>query len=105
VRDGLWVTIQAARTSRRSKEEAASIAVTLEPTSPSHRTDLYARAVGLTDREAELLLHLVGGADTRQLADRLFLSQHTVQDHLKSIFAKTGVNTRRLLVARATGVA
>ncbi|MGB7979871.1 MAG: LuxR C-terminal-related transcriptional regulator [Candidatus Nanopelagicales bacterium] len=34
----------------------------------------------------------------------MFLSEHTVQDHLKSIFAKTDVHNRRQLVARATGL-
>jgi DNA-binding CsgD family transcriptional regulator len=33
----------------------------------------------------------------------MFLSGHTVQDHLKSIFAKTGTRTRRTLLSRALG--
>ena len=33
----------------------------------------------------------------------MFLSQHTVQDHLKSIFAKTSVHNRRTLLARVLG--
>jgi DNA-binding CsgD family transcriptional regulator len=69
------------------------------------RQDDVARVVGLSERETELLLHLVGGSDTHALARRLFLSEHTVQDHLKSVFAKTGTNNRRVLVARATGSA
>jgi DNA-binding CsgD family transcriptional regulator len=47
-----------------------------------------------------LLDHLVTGIDTRQIAARMFVSEHTVQDHLKSIFAKIGVRSRRELVAR-----
>lgn len=58
------------------------------------------RWVGLTERESELLHHLVGGSDTRELAQRLYMSEYTVQDHLKSIFAKTGANSRRVLIAR-----
>ena len=103
LRDGLWVTLRAARIDKRSAD-AASIAVSIEPTPPTERAALYARVAGLSERESELLTLLVAGADTRELAKRLFVSEHTVQDHLKSVFAKTGVNNRRVLVARATGL-
>lgn len=62
---------------------------------------LFAMAHGLSTREGELLSHLVTGTDTHELAHRMLLSQQTVQDHLKSIFAKTGVNSRRDLLSRA----
>ena len=96
---GGWVTLRAAR----MPGPPAGIAVSIEPTTPAERTALYARVAGLSEREAELLAHLVGGSDTRELARRLFVSEHTVQDHLKSVFAKTGAANRRVLVARATG--
>jgi hypothetical protein len=35
--------------------------------------------------------------------DIAYISEHTVQDHLKSIFAKTGARTRRVLIARILG--
>ena len=57
----------------------------------------------LTPRETELLDLLVAGADTKAVAEALFMSQHTVQDHLKSIFAKTGARTRRILVGQVAG--
>jgi DNA-binding CsgD family transcriptional regulator len=103
LRDGLWVTLRAARIDKTSAD-AASIAVSIEPTPATERAALYARVAGLSGRECELLTHLVAGADTHELAQRLYLSEHTVQDHLKSVFAKTGVNNRRVLVARATGL-
>ena len=105
VRDGLWVTLRAARMEGSTPVGGAPIAVSIEPTRPSERTSLYARVVGLTGREAELVGHLVGGSDTRELARVLYVSELTVQDHLKSIFAKTGTNSRRVLIARATGTA
>jgi DNA-binding CsgD family transcriptional regulator len=54
-------------------------------------------------RESELLTLLATGADTRELAQRMYLAENTIQDHLKSIFAKTGVRNRRTLLARAIG--
>jgi DNA-binding CsgD family transcriptional regulator len=77
--------------------------VTIEPTPATERSALYGRVLGLTPREAELQGHLATGDDTRALAGRMYLSAHTVQDHLKAVFAKAGVNSRRALVARATG--
>ena len=100
---GVWVTLRAARMVAGSAAGRASIAVTIEPTPPAERTALFARVTGLSERETELLRLLVGGSDTHQLARRLFVSEHTVQDHLKSVFAKTGAGNRRVLVARATG--
>ncbi|HET7718743.1 MAG TPA: helix-turn-helix transcriptional regulator [Acidimicrobiales bacterium] len=98
---GAWLTLRAARIG----DAPADIAVTIETASPAERTDVFARALGLSAREAELLGHLVAGADTHHVAEAMFLSEHTVQDHLKSIFAKSGTRNRRSLIARAAGSA
>jgi hypothetical protein len=39
------------------------------------------------------------GQSTRAISHRLHIAEHTVQDHLKAIFDKTGVRSRRELVA------
>jgi DNA-binding NarL/FixJ family response regulator len=96
---GAWLTLRAARLG----DAAQDIAVTIETSSPAERTEVFARALGLSAREAELLAHLVAGADTRHIAEKMCLSEHTVQDHLKSIFAKSGTRNRRTLIARAAG--
>ena len=103
LRDGVWLTFRAARVEDDLRSAEADIAVSIEVASPGERLDLFARAHALSPRERELLELLVTGADTRTLAEKLFLSEHTVQDHLKSIFAKTGARNRRTLVTRVTG--
>lgn len=97
--DGFWVTLRAARLDGAD----AGIAVTLEETSPLERLDLFVRAFGLSPRERELMTLLATGGGTRDLARRLFLSELTVQDHLKSVFAKTGAANRGQLMSRALG--
>ena len=42
----------------------------------------------------------MAGGSTTEIAARLFVSPHTVQDHLKSVFDKVGVRSRGDLVAR-----
>ena len=98
--EGRWLTFQAARLGSAPEGD---IAVTISPIEPRERLRLFARAHGLTERETDVLECLADGADTRAVAARLFVSEFTVQDHLKAVFDKTGVHTRRILLARARG--
>jgi DNA-binding CsgD family transcriptional regulator len=100
---GVWMTFRAARVETDAPREGQDIAVTIEPTSPAERLLLYCRSHGLSDRETELLGLLVDGRDTKTVASAMFISEHTVQDHLKSIFDKTGARNRRTLLSRVTG--
>ncbi len=97
--DGFWVTLRASRV-----EPSDLIAVTIEPTTSADRLDVFARANGLSSRENELLTLLAQGSDTAAAARRMCLSPHTVQDHLKTVFAKTGTHNRRVLLSHALGV-
>jgi DNA-binding CsgD family transcriptional regulator len=99
--EGPWLTLSAARMT--GAEAAGDIAVGIEAASARDRLDLFSRAHGLTRRESEVMLALPRGLDTRQLASDLFVSENTVQDHLKSIFDKTGTRSRAALLARALG--
>ena len=99
---GTWLTLRAARLDAAT-DPASDIAVSIERATPGERLTVFGRAAGLTGRETELLGHLVAGADTRDTAGRMFVSEYTVQDHLKSVFAKTGTHSRRTLIARVLG--
>ena len=107
--DGFWLTLRAARLAAAENEpgsaasSAAALVVTIEEASAAERLELFGRAFGLSGREYELLGLLATGSDTRAMARHMSLSEHTIQDHLKSIFAKTGVSDRVTLLARALG--
>ena len=49
---------------------------------------------GLTQREAEILALIAQGLTNPEIAERLFLSNHTVKTHISRIFAKTGSRDR-----------
>jgi DNA-binding NarL/FixJ family response regulator len=57
--------------------------------------------VDLTDRELEVLRYLVEGLNNKELAQRLFVSETTVKNHLSNIFAKLEVRDRTQAVLYA----
>ena len=52
-------------------------------------------AQALSARELEVLLLLDQHLGTDEIAKRLFISEHTVRSHVKSLLAKLGVSSRR----------
>ena len=98
--DGRWLRIEAARLEGQTD---AQIAVTLRAATGTETIDLLGRAYALSRRERDVVEALLAGLDTRAVSARLFISPHTVQDHLKSVFRKTGARSRRELVARFSG--
>ena len=54
----------------------------------------------LSARELEVLLLLDDHASTEEIARRLFISEHTVRSHVKSLLKKLGVSSRREALER-----
>ncbi|GIO97417.1 helix-turn-helix transcriptional regulator [Paenibacillus lautus] len=79
-------------------DSLTKLAVTLEPANTTDMLPLISNALGLTERENEVISGILRGLSTKELAQSLFISPYTIQDHLKSIFVKTGVNSRRELI-------
>jgi DNA-binding CsgD family transcriptional regulator len=95
--DGRWVMIEAAPL---EGDGGGKIAVTLRSAAASETFDLLCRGYALSHREREVVAALLAGLDTRTITQRLFMSRHTVQDHLKSVFDKLGIHSRRELLAK-----
>jgi DNA-binding NarL/FixJ family response regulator len=60
-----------------------------------------AEEYGLTNREREILQLLVDGMTMAQMAEQLFISYHTIDTHIRNIYAKLHVRTRGGAVAKA----
>jgi DNA-binding CsgD family transcriptional regulator len=94
--DAGWLAVRGAVLSGDGSDD---VVITLDPAGPQDITPLALAAFGLTSREQEVARLVMRGEGTAAIAGRLHLSPLTVQDHLKSVFAKAGVTSRRELVA------
>lgn len=94
---GCWVTLRAERMTD------SGLAVTIETSTPAERREVFALSHGLSPREREVLGLVAGGADSRTMARTLGLSEHTLNDHVRAVLAKTGSATRQVLLSRIAG--
>ena len=94
---GSWVVLHGATL---VGEGSTRVAVIVESAHPARITPLLMAAYGLTEREQEVTRLVLQGESTAQIAERLVVSPHTVQEHLKHVFEKTGVRSRRDLVGK-----
>jgi DNA-binding CsgD family transcriptional regulator len=76
------------------------VAVMFEVAHPMEVAPLIMQAYHLTKREGEVTHFLLQGCATTEIAAILQITANTVQEHLKAIFAKANVRSRRELTGR-----
>lgn len=59
-----------------------------------HMQEGHSQLESLTEREREVLTYVGGGKTNKEIGQILYISDRTVQGHLKNIYEKLGVNTR-----------
>ena len=95
--EGRWIVLHGASL---VADGARRVAVIVEPADPARISPLLMAAYGLTEREQDVTRLVLRGHFTAQIAADLSVSPHTVQQHLKSVFEKTAVRSRRDLVGK-----
>jgi DNA-binding CsgD family transcriptional regulator len=95
---GYWLVLSASRL--RSEANQGQITVIFEMAQPVEIAPLLLQAYHLTKREGEITQCILRGWSTTEIAAALHISSNTVQDHLKAIFEKVDVRSRRELAGR-----
>jgi DNA-binding CsgD family transcriptional regulator len=95
---GHWLVLHASRLVGPSAQ--AQIAVIFEVARPAEIAPLIVQAYDLSKRESEIMQSVLRGLSTGEMSVTFQISSNTVQDHLKSIFEKVGVHSRRELVGQ-----
>ena len=84
--------LEAFRTVLDIREQGSHVAQRLrECCQPEH--DTVVENYELSDRETEVLLFVAQGCSSKEIADRLHISIHTVNTHRKNITHKTGIKS------------
>ena len=98
-RRGRWLVLHASPLTGPGTNEGGSVALVIEAAKSAEIAPIIIEAYSLTSRERDVLGAIARGSSTAEIAAELFLSPHTVRDHVKAIFEKVGVRSRGELVA------
>jgi DNA-binding CsgD family transcriptional regulator len=98
-RSGRWLTLHASLTEPAPWRPSETVVV-ISPSEPEEVARLNVASYGLTGREEEIVKLVARGLSTREISGALCISEHTVNNHLRSIFEKADVNSRREMVKR-----
>jgi DNA-binding CsgD family transcriptional regulator len=93
---GRWLAVHA---SWLRGADPTQIAIVVEAAEPAEVSSLILAAHGVTGAQARVVALVLRGQSTRQIVAQLGISGNTVQEHLKAVFDKLGVGSRRELVA------
>lgn len=63
----------------------------------------FMRESGLSDREVEICSMVAQGMHNQDIADKLFIAESTVKDHVSRIFEKLGISSRSSIVPKLLG--
>lgn len=94
---GIWLGLKLTR----SHERIVVREVVVPAPTTFERDEGQLAALGITPRELEILEHIAAGLSTREIAERLFVSENTVKTHSSRLFDKLGARRRTQAVQLA----
>jgi len=83
------------------REVHVEVPVVVHAREPFQRNEERVAQLGITPRELEILEAVAAGLSTREIAERLFVSENTVKTHTTRLFGKLDAKRRTQAVQRA----
>lgn len=96
---GGWVSLHASSLQGPVRQ----VAVVLDAATESELSSLLLASLALTPAQTRVAALVLRGLSTREIMTALQISAHTVQEHLRAVFDRLGIGSRRELVAVLTG--
>jgi len=99
--DGTVLSCELMKVEVRESTQRTGVLVVLQPVAALPRLFLEAFCARhrLTPREQEVIDLLLDGLTTAEMASRLGITAHTIRDHLKRVYRKTGARSRSELLS------
>lgn len=98
--EGTWLSLHASVLEGGDDGSGGQVVITSTQSGAADLLDLALLAHRLTPAECTAVRLVLAGRSTKQIAEELVLSPHTVQDRMQDVFEKVGVRSRRELVAK-----
>jgi NarL family two-component system response regulator LiaR len=102
---GIWLGLKLTRSREVIREVPVRVEVPVQvpvpAAGPFQRNDARVQELGITPRELEILEAIAAGLSTREIAERLFVSENTVKTHTARLFDKLAARRRTQAVQRA----
>jgi DNA-binding CsgD family transcriptional regulator len=93
---GIWLGLKLTKTRETVvvKEVPVRVEVPVRSSEPFAVDDARREALGITPRELEILAAIAEGLSTREIAEKLFVSENTVKTHSSRLFEKLNAKRR-----------
>ena len=105
---GIWLGLKLTKTKGTVvvKEVEVLVPVQVSPSEPFAVNAARMRQLGITPRELEILAQIAAGLSTREIAEKLFVSENTVKTHSSRLFDKLNAKrrTQAVQIAKDAGL-
>ena len=100
---GIWLGLKLTRVREVPviREVQVEVPVLVQVGRPFQRNETRVAQLGITPRELEILEAVAAGLSTREIGERLFVSENTVKTHTARLFDKLSARRRTQAVQRA----